>query len=222
MRQKLRVLWLVVAAASLFVSAGTLDWPQGWIFLFEFVGGLVATSRWLKRHDPALYNERMNNPGRKSWARSDRLISLAIVVIWYGWIILMALDVKRWGLTHMPLASAAAGAALMALGFVFAAAAAGTNTFAATVVRLQEERGQKVVDSGLYARMRHPMYTGSIIVHVGTALLLGSWIGLAIVPLLAWLLALRAVLEERLLTKGLLGYADYCGRVRWRFVPGVW
>jgi len=222
MRRKLRGLWLPVIAAALFVPAGTLDWPEGWIFFIEFVGCTIATAIWLKRHDPALYRERMTNPGRSAWTRSDRIIALVIAILWYGWIMLMALTVKRWGMAQMPAACAVAGAVLIPLGFLFAAVAAGANTFAATVVRLQPERGQKAIDAGPYAHVRHPMYTGSIVVHVGTALLLGSWIGLAVVPALAWLLALRAALEERLLCKGLPGYADYMRRVRWRLVPGVW
>ena len=222
MRRLLRLFWLLLIPAALFVAAGTLDWPQGWIFLVEFVAGLFITMGWLKRHDEALFKERTTNSGRKSWALWDRLIGLAISVVWFGWIVLMALDVKRWGLTAMPLGCAIAGAVLIPLGFLFAATALKANTFAATVVRLQDERGQRVVDTGLYAHIRHPMYTGSIIVHLGTALLLGSWIGLPFVLLLAWLLAVRAVLEERLLCRGLPGYADYMARVPWRLVPGVW
>ena len=221
-RQKLRVLWLVVIAAALFVPAGTPAWPQGWIFFAEFIGGLVVTGIWLKRHDPALFRERMTNPGRSAWPRWDRAFGLAMMIAWYGWIVLMALDVKRWGLSHMPVWLEAAGAVLIPAGYLLIAAALRANSFAATVVRLQPERGQTVADTGPYAHIRHPMYTGSIVIHVGTALLLGSWIGLAVVPLLADMLAIRAFLEERLLLKGLPGYADYARRVRWRLVPGVW
>lgn len=217
-----RLLWLFVIAASLFGPAGTLAWPQGWLFFVEFIGGIAVTAFWLKRHDPALYEERMTNPRRSAQARWDKAFMLAMGLVWYAWIVGMALDAKRFGLSHMPLGCAVAGAALIPAGYLLVARALKANSFAATVVRLQEERGQTVADTGPYAYVRHPMYTGSVIVHLGTALLLGSWLGLAVVPLLAAMLAVRAVLEERLLRAGLPGYAAYAGRVRRRLIPGLW
>lgn len=217
-----RLLWLFVIAGSLFVPAGTLDWPQGWLFFVEFVGGLAVTGFWLKRHDPALFDERMRKPRREAKAGWDKVFILAMAVVWYGWIIVMALDVKRWGLSHMPVLCAVLGALLIPAGYLLVAFALKANSFAATVIRLQEERGQKVADTGPYATVRHPMYTGSVVIHLGTALLLGSWIGLAIVPLLAGMLAVRSILEERLLCAGLAGYAQYAARVRWRLIPLLW
>jgi protein-S-isoprenylcysteine O-methyltransferase Ste14 len=216
-----RSLWLLVIVASLFVPAGTLAWPQGWIFLVEFIGGMVVTMGWLKRHDPALYEERIKNPRREARARWDKLFGVAMMVVWYGWIVFMALA-KRWGWTPTPVALSVVGAVLIPAGYLLAGYALKANSFAATVVRLQQERGQTVCDTGPYAFVRHPMYTGSIIVHLGTALLLGSWIGLALVSVLAGMLALRAVLEERLLRSGLPGYEEYTSRVRWRLLPAVW
>ncbi len=217
-----RVFWLFVIAGSLFGPAGTLDWPQGWIFFAEFVGGLVAVGGWLKHHDPALFEERMSNPQREAQAPWDKLFVVAMGVVWYAWIILMAFDVKRLGHLHMPTGLAVLGALMIAAGYLFVASALKANSFAATVVRLQQERGHKVADTGPYAFVRHPMYTASIIIHIGTALLLGSWIGLEFVPVLAGMLGVRAVLEERLLRNGLRGYGDYMTRVRWRLVPGLW
>ena len=217
-----RLLWLFVIGASLFVPAGTLDWPQGWLFFAEFIGGMAVTGFWLKRHDLALFAERMRNPRREAQALWDKVFMLAVALVWYGWIIVMALDVKRWGLSHMPILWAVFGALLIPAGYLLVAYALKANSFAATVVRLQKERGQKVADSGPYASVRHPMYTGSVIIHLGTALLLGSWIGLGGVPLLAGMLAIRAILEERLLRAGLPGYAQYAARVRWRLIPLLW
>jgi protein-S-isoprenylcysteine O-methyltransferase Ste14 len=96
------------------------------------------------------------------------------------------------------------------------------NSFAAPVIRLQTERGHRVVSTGPYALVRHPMYSGSVLFFVGAPLLLGSWWGVAMSPLLVLLFAGRIVIEERALTAGLPGYADYTARVRYRLVPGVW
>jgi protein-S-isoprenylcysteine O-methyltransferase Ste14 len=96
------------------------------------------------------------------------------------------------------------------------------NSFAAPVVKVQSERGHRVIDSGPYAWVRHPMYSGSLLFLVGTALLLGSWWGVAMTPLFAVLFGIRTGIEERALTAGLPGYGDYTSRVRYRLLPGVW
>jgi protein-S-isoprenylcysteine O-methyltransferase Ste14 len=90
------------------------------------------------------------------------------------------------------------------------------------VVRVQTERGQRVVDTGPYAVVRHPMYASAVLYLLGMPLLLGSWCGLLVVPLFVAGIARRAVSEERLLERELPGYADYMKRVRRRLVPGVW
>jgi protein-S-isoprenylcysteine O-methyltransferase Ste14 len=96
------------------------------------------------------------------------------------------------------------------------------NSFAAPVVKLQAERAQRVISTGPYAHVRHPMYSGMILFFAGVPLLLGSWWGLAMTPLLLALLAVRILIEERTLREGLPGYAEYAARVRYRLLPGVW
>src|SRR6266852_134423 len=94
--------------------------------------------------------------------------------------------------------------------------------FAIPVIRLQTERGHRVVSTGPYAWVRHPMYSGTVLFFVGAPMLLGSWWGVAIAPLFVVLFAIRAGIEERALIAGLPGYADYTARVRYRLVPGLW
>jgi protein-S-isoprenylcysteine O-methyltransferase Ste14 len=96
------------------------------------------------------------------------------------------------------------------------------NSFAAPVVKVQAERGHRVIDTGPYAWVRHPMYSGTLLFFVGTPLMLGSWWGVAMAPLFFVLFAIRAGIEERTLLAGLSGYADYVARVRYRLVPGIW
>jgi protein-S-isoprenylcysteine O-methyltransferase Ste14 len=90
------------------------------------------------------------------------------------------------------------------------------------VVKIARERGHRVVSTGPYACVRHPMYAGALLFFVGTPLLLGSWYGLAVTPVLIVVLAARAVMEERTLAEELPGYREYAQRVRYRFIPGVW
>ena len=96
------------------------------------------------------------------------------------------------------------------------------NSYAAPVVKIQKERGHRVVTTGPYAYVRHPMYAGALGFLLGAPLLLGSWWGLAGSAALVLAMAFRAVLEERALTAELEGYADYAARVRYRLVPYLW
>jgi protein-S-isoprenylcysteine O-methyltransferase Ste14 len=96
------------------------------------------------------------------------------------------------------------------------------NSFAAPVVKIQEDRGQTVITTGPYRIVRHPLYTGALVFIAGTSLLLGSWWGLIAVPVLAVVLALRIRIEEKALRTGLEGYDDYARRVRYRLIPRAW
>jgi protein-S-isoprenylcysteine O-methyltransferase Ste14 len=111
---------------------------------------------------------------------------------------------------------------LVVAGFAATAFVLRENSFAAPVVRVQPERAQRVVDTGPYAVVRHPMYAAAIVYLVGMPLQLGSWYGLLVVPPMIAGIARRAVGEERLLQRALPGYAEYMTRVRYRFMPGVW
>jgi protein-S-isoprenylcysteine O-methyltransferase Ste14 len=153
--------------------------------------------------------------------KTDKVFMLVFGCAALVWFILIGLD-RRYQLSDVPLP-------LRALGFAMLIASTGyilwvmrTNSFAAPVVRVQTERGHRVIDSGPYAQVRHPMYSGTALYFVGMPLLVGSWWGVAMAPLFVVLFAIRAVLEERALAAQLPGYADYLNRVRYRLVPGVW
>jgi protein-S-isoprenylcysteine O-methyltransferase Ste14 len=115
-----------------------------------------------------------------------------------------------------------AGALMIAASFYIVYRTYRENSYAAPVVKIQRERGHAAVTTGPYAYVRHPIYASGLLTYVGTPLLLGSWYGLAIVPVMAALLGLRSMMEERMLTAELDGYADYLARVRYRLVPMVW
>jgi protein-S-isoprenylcysteine O-methyltransferase Ste14 len=122
----------------------------------------------------------------------------------------------------MPIILNVLGALLIAAGFFIVWLTFRENSFAAPVVRIQDERQQRVISTGPYAIVRHPMYTGGSIYLIGMPLLLGSWFGLLVLPLILGALTMRIFIEEAVLRKGLIGYDDYAGRVRFRLIPGVW
>ena len=216
------VFWIVSIGALLFLSAGTLDWASAWIFMAEFVIGGLAVTLWLAWRDPALLKERMGGPFQKGQAFWDKVFMAFIIVVWFGWLVLMALDAKRWNLSHMPEALKYAGAVLIPIGFFIVWLTFRENSFAAPVIKIQEERGQRVISTGPYRIVRHPMYAGGILYMIGIPLLLGSWLGLLVLPLILGALSVRIFLEEDFLRKGLPGYGDYAARVRYRLIPGVW
>ncbi len=216
------VAWLIVQAAFLFGVAGTPRWPGAWAYLAE-VGVLgLAMGLLLARRDPALLAERLRLPLQAGQARWDKIFITCAGPAWFGWMIVMALDAARFGWSSMPAWLAAVGALVLAAGFAVIHCTFLANSFTAPVVRIQAERCHRVITSGPYRVVRHPMYAGMIFYFLGTALMLGSWWGVALVPLLIAGLAPRAVFEERFLAARLEGYAAYAARVRWRFVPGLW
>jgi protein-S-isoprenylcysteine O-methyltransferase Ste14 len=209
-------------ALALLWAAGDATWPQAWDFLGLFVLTSAGFGAWLVRRDPALLAARLSSPWQQGQPWWDRLFLLLLIPLWFAWLALMALDARRWHWSQMPSWLNAVGAVLIVVGFLGVCRVFAENSFAAPVVRLQAERGQRVIDTGPYAIVRHPMYAAALLYVIGMPLLLGSWAGLCAAPLLLIGLAPRAVLEERLLAQQLAGYDDYQARVRYRLIPGIW
>ena len=208
-----------VMAAVVFGAAGTLDYWQGWAMLSVFFGAAGVITAWLWFHDKSLLERRVKaGPGTEADPMQNVMQALAGLVFLAS-IGLPALD-HRLGWSHVPLAVALAGDALIVVGFLVVFLTFRENSFTAGTIEVAE--GQRVVDTGPYAVVRHPMYAGALFLFVGMPLALGSWWGLVvgalIVPVLAW----RLLREEAFLRGHLAGYADYAARVRHRLAPGLW
>jgi protein-S-isoprenylcysteine O-methyltransferase Ste14 len=214
--------WLGLMGLLLFLAAGNWQWAQAWAFLAIFAVGSVAFSVWLLGRDPALLASRLGPLVQRGQPIWDRIFLLTFVFIWCGWLVLMALDAQRWHTSDVPPSLNIVGGTLVIAGFLATVLVLRENSFAAPVVRVQAEREQRVIDTGPYAVVRHPMYAAAVLYLAGMPLLLGSWYGLLIVPIMIAGMAPRAVFEERLLKRELPGYADYMTRVRYRLIPGVW
>jgi protein-S-isoprenylcysteine O-methyltransferase Ste14 len=215
------LVWLLINAALLFVSAGTMNWPAAWVYLAEtgIIG--LASGLIIAKHDPALLEERMKPMVQKEQKSWDKALLPVFFVLWLAQYVVAGLDVRfEW--SHVPLWLKVAGALGVAFGFYMFHIVMRANTFAAPVVKIQVERKHQVISTGPYAYVRHPMYGGAIALVLGTGLLLGSWYAVALGVVIIALLALRAVLEEETLKRELAGYDAYATRVRYRLVPGVW
>jgi protein-S-isoprenylcysteine O-methyltransferase Ste14 len=217
-----RCLATLFLAAVLFVPAGTLGWPQAWAFLVLLGGGTVATGVWLRATNPALLAEREKSALGRNQAPRDRTIMVAISATMLAWLCFMPLDARRFHWSHVPLPANLAGALLILGAFAGWIDVFRVNPFAIPAIRLQPERGQNVITIGPYAVVRHPAYAYALFFLAGTPLLLGSFFGLAFVPLFIALLAARITGEETLLRQGLPGYDTYRTQVRSRLIPGLW
>jgi protein-S-isoprenylcysteine O-methyltransferase Ste14 len=214
--------WLIAMGALLFIAAGDWGWPQGWVFLCEIALSSFAVSFWLARHDPALLATRLSAPVQPDQRPWDRVFMAVGAVIFVSWLVVCALDARRFSWSRVPLWVQAFGAVLIALSMIVCWQTFRFNTFAAPQVRVQVDRDQHVIIDGPYRIVRHPMYAGALLMFVGTPLLLGSWWGLLFVPIGVVGIGVRAVGEERMLRRELPGYDDYASRVRFRMIPGVW
>ncbi|TIU39694.1 MAG: isoprenylcysteine carboxylmethyltransferase family protein, partial [Mesorhizobium sp.] len=188
--------WFGVMGALMFVSAGTLHWWGAWVYIVVMVGLSLTMGVALARRDPGLMNERLRPPIQKTQAAADK-IELSILLIGiFAWLALMGLDF-RFGWSAAPVWVQAVGMLVLLVGIWICYLTMLENSFAAPVVKIQDERGQKVITTGPYGYVRHPMYAGAILYFAGTALVLGSWWGLALVLVFIILLAIRTFIEEK-------------------------
>jgi protein-S-isoprenylcysteine O-methyltransferase Ste14 len=209
----------VILTMVLFGCAGTIRYWQGWVFLlllFLMSSGITVD---LMRRDPALLERRMKGGPTAEPRPLQRFLMLGASVGFFGLIVIPALDF-RYGWSIVPLAAVILGDVLFVVGFLLIARVFRENTFTSATVGLAEE--QRVISSGPYAIVRHPMYASALVYLLGTPLALGSYWGLLalvfMLPFLVW----RLVDEEHLLVRELPRYADYRRRVRYRLVPFVW
>jgi protein-S-isoprenylcysteine O-methyltransferase Ste14 len=210
----------VFFAVMLFVPAGTIHWPRAWIFLGVVLVGTAVTTFTLSEE---LLNERYKPPVQRGQPLFDQIGIFAFVGSFVAAVLFIPFDVFRLHLLRPPnIGISIFGLALFAAGWALITAAMRANVFAAPVVRHQKERGQRVIDSGPYRFVRHPMYSAVIPLLVGMSLWLGSVAGaiVAIVPTV--LIGIRATLEEEFLRQELPGYSDYVRRTRFRMIPYVW
>jgi protein-S-isoprenylcysteine O-methyltransferase Ste14 len=213
---------LALMAAALFGAAGNIAWPQAWVFLAIFTASSAGFGFWLVRRDPDLLAARLASPVQRGQPLWDKMFLLVFMAIWFGWLVLIGRDAQTWHTSHMPPWLNFTGAALIVVGFLGVIRVFAENSFAAPVVRVQSERSQRVIDTGPYAIVRHPMYAAALLYVIGVPLLLGSWYGAVCVLLFILGIASRAVFEEQMLARDLPGYAAYAARVRYRIIPGVW
>jgi protein-S-isoprenylcysteine O-methyltransferase Ste14 len=209
-------------AALLFGAAGTVRWPAAWAYLILFSTGALWITLRLARRDPALLSERLKSPWQKGQPFWDKVLIVPMMIAWCAWLVLMGLDAVRYRWSLMPMWLQVVGAALIIVSFWMIDRVFRENPFLAAVVRIQTERGHRVVSTGPYATVRHPLYASMLILLPATGLLLGSWAGLAASAVFLGGIVFRTAMEDRELQRGLAGYPEYAARVRYRLIPLIW
>jgi protein-S-isoprenylcysteine O-methyltransferase Ste14 len=206
-------------AVLLFWPAETLNYWQAWVFIAIFIAATIIPSIYLAVNDPAALRRRMKAGPTAETRPVQRVAVVGTIVSVVAELVISALD-HRFGWSQVPTAVIIVGNVLVAVGLGLAQLVVIQNSYAAATITVEAE--QKVVSTGLYGVVRHPMYVGALIMMVGTPLALDSYWGLvAIFPGLA-VLALRIVDEENMLRQELTGYREYIEKVHYRLVPYVW
>jgi|SRR5579859_5168971 len=209
----------IALAASVFLPAWTLDYWQAWILLALFSASSLAITIYLMKKDPKLLARRMNaGPGAEKEKR-QKIIQFLAAIAFITVFVFSAMD-RRLAWSRVPLYGVAAGDILVALGFLIVFFVFKENTFASSIVEVGAE--QKIISTGLYAFVRHPMYIGALVMLLGVPLALGSWWGLFTIVPMALVIVWRLLDEEKFLAKNLPGYSEYRNQVSYRLVPFVW
>lgn len=219
-RALLSIVWFALwLAALLFGPARSLVYWQGWLFLFVIIASSLAITLGLLRRDPALVERRMRSGPRAERESSQKWIMGLASVLFCAIVVVPALD-HRGGWSTVPIFVVFCGDALVLLGFAIVWLVFRENSFASAIIEVSAD--QKVVSTGPYALVRHPMYSGGLLVIAGTPLALASWWGFVPAALLFAIIAWRLLDEERYLNRHLAGYEDYRRKVRWRLARGLW
>jgi len=217
---KLAIQFFVMATAF-FGSSGTFLWPEVWFYLAIQFTFSTFTMFWMKKHDPELLRERMTflKPGARSW---DKAFIFGGTLVFIPYLLLPGLDAVRYGWSTVPQVVENAAFLGIVVALVIYFRVIRENRYLTGVIEIQHTRGHRVVDTGPYRYVRHPMYSGAMMMLFSLPLALGSLWALIPASLLTAMLLVRTHYEDRMLKAELDGYRDYAQRTRYRIIPGVW
>jgi len=214
-------LGLIFAAAMLFVPAGSLRFWQGWAFMALVFIPVISSFVYFYKHDRQLVERRLQSKEKVS---EQRFLIRLLKPVFFAAFLLPGLD-YRFGWSRSFLGAAPLWLTLLAQvlilgGLLFVFWVLKVNSFAARTI--QVEAGQRVISSGPYRMVRHPMYAGSVVMWLSMPLALGSYVAWPAFALLIPFYVFRLLNEEKVLRQELVGYSEYCLRTRYRLVPFVW
>lgn len=206
----------LVATLILFLPAGTFDFWEVYVYFGGVLVLAVFAMAYFLKHDPELLRRRLESNEKESTQKfAVALLAMAILAVY----VTSGLD-RRFAWSEMNITIQILGFVFVFAGYQFIVQVMKQNSFAARTVRVEES--QQLVDTGLYSYVRHPMYSGVVVMYLGTPLALGSWWGLLPTLVFSIALQIRIANEEEVLEADLVGYAEYKQRVKSRMIPGIW
>ena len=210
---------LLALAVAIFGPAGTLNFWQGWFYLLAFFGSTLLITLYLVKYDQTLLESRTEAGPTAETDKRQQVIQSLASLFFIGLFVIPGFDHRyHWSSVPTPIVWIADG--FVVLGFLFIFFVFKENSYTSAVIEVADK--QKVVSTGPYALVRHPMYLGAGVMLLATSPALGSWMGVPMAILLMLVIAVRAVEEEKFLRANLQGYAQYTQTVRYRLIPFVW
>ncbi len=211
---------VIVGALIWFGLAGRLTWWQGWAFPLIFIAYSGVLAWRLSKLDPNLAQERARPAdAAEGW---DRVLMRVYTGVVAAMLLVAALDGGRFAWSTVPLGIQGLGWILVMLTGAIVWHVMMINAYLSSWARLQQDRGQIVIQDGLYRHVRHPMYLGIIVGYIGVPLVLGSWWAMVPSAVIVGMFVYRTYREDKMLIEGLQGYAEYTEKVRYRLLPGIW
>jgi protein-S-isoprenylcysteine O-methyltransferase Ste14 len=212
---------LIIGLAILFISAGTIDWTNAWVYVGLVSSYWVISTVVLAKVNPGMLNER-GSFIKKDTKSFERVLVAVYPLLTFGNLVVMGLDAVRFQWSFMPFWLTFLGVLMFVSVTPLALWAMAVNKFFEWTARIQDEKHQYVCKSGPYSIVRHPGYTGLIVSTLAYPLILGSWWGFVLSGILTMMIVIRTGLEDRMLQKELPGYAEYAKQVKYRLIPLVW
>jgi protein-S-isoprenylcysteine O-methyltransferase Ste14 len=212
---------LVFIGAILFGTAGTFNWPEAWVYIVIQFGWSAALTVWLWSHDPELLKDRLKFT-KKSAKRWDKVLGFASMPFYIPYLVIPGFDAVRCQWSHVPLGVKVICFGLVTASFIWITWIMKENTFLSRFVEIQEERGHKVITTGPYKFIRHPMYIGATIILLSLPVALGSLYALIPAAFCVVFVIIRTYLEDKTLHKELEGYVEYAQKTKYRLLPGIW
>lgn len=215
------VLGLVVIGGIMFGTAGTFDWPEAWIYIVIQFGWAAALTIYLWGHDPELLRDRLKfaKKSAKGW---DKVLTFISMPFYMAYMVIPGFDAVRYQWSHVPVGAKVVCFLLVIASFVWIVWIMKENTYLSRFVEIQKERGHKVVTTGPYKFVRHPMYIGTTILLLALPAALGSLYTLIPAAFTVIFMIIRTSLEDKTLHRELEGYAAYAQKTKYRLIPGIW
>jgi protein-S-isoprenylcysteine O-methyltransferase Ste14 len=214
------IIGIVVLLLLLFGSAGTIYWIEAWILIIIYFIYVMGSFIWLKKNNPELLKERTSRRNEGKWW--DKIILTIYTILLMFMLVICGIDAVRFHWSNLPLILKIIGFIGYIPSVIIIFLTIKENAYLSEVVRIQKDRSQQVVKTGPYKYVRHPMYSGIILMILFTPFALGSFIALIFSGLIIILFIIRTYLEDKTLQNELPGYKEYIKKVRYRLVPGLW